>query len=76
MSCNISEQLTLHGDGEYNIENIRDIKVTDSYLGLDKTDRNCQNEESYYNCTTQIYMDTVLQKCKCLPLNMRLKTQV
>ena len=76
MNCKISEQLILHGGGEYNIEDIRDIKVTESYLGLDQSVRNCQNEEPYYNCTTQIYMDSFLGKCKCLPLNMRLKTQV
>ena len=47
------------------------MKVTNSYLGLDKDKRKCQNEEPFYNCTTKKHIDTVLKQCRCLPFQMR-----
>ena len=63
-----SEPAILIGDGEYNINNIKKIQVTDDYLGLDQDVRKCQNEEPFYNCTTRLYLDTVLGRCGCLTL--------
>ena len=45
--------------------------VTESYLGLDQEERGCQNEETLDNCTSRQYYDTILEKCGCLPLNIR-----
>ena len=66
----------LMGEGEYNINNMKELKVTDSFLGLDKDDRKCQNEETLQNCTTKQYLNTMLGECGCLPLNMKLSHQV
>ena len=49
----------MEGQGEYNLNNVKEIVVTDSYLGLDKTIRGCQgkdkilqnNEESLPLCS-------------------------
>ena len=55
---------------------LKEIRVTDSYIGLDQDVRGCQNEEPKDNCTTRQYLDTLLGKCGCLPINIRLVHKV
>ena len=64
------------GEGEYNLDDFRQIKVTESYLGLDSDTKGCQNEEPLHNCTTRQYINTILRECGCLPLNLRTSEQV
>ena len=64
------------GEGKFNLNVLRETKVTDSFLGLDMEDRGCQNDEPVQNCTTRQYIETVLDKCNCVPLNLRLKNNV
>ena len=66
------------GEGrfEYNLDALTNIEVTESFLTLDQDSRECQNEETYSNCTTRHYIDAVLKKCECLPFNMRLSDKV
>ena len=66
----------LVGEGEYNVEYLKELKVTDSYLGLDKKTKKCQTEESLHNCTTKQYLKTIYGKCGCLPLTMQLNDKV
>ena len=66
----ILEPLPLIDEGEYNLDALTEITVTDSFLGLPKKDREC-DVESYHDCTTRKYRDNVLEKCGCLPLNIR-----
>ena len=54
---------------------IKEISVTDSFLSLDKDIRGCQ-EESYDECTTRKYMNTLMNKCQCLPFHLRLSNKV
>ena len=68
------EPVLLNGEGEYNLNALIEVKVTESYLGLDV--RDCQIEESFYNCTTRQYIGDVMDKCGCLPLNIRLSNKV
>ena len=55
---------------------LKEIRVTESYLGLDKEKRGCQNLEPIDNCTTRQYQDTIIGECGCLPLNIRILTEV
>ena len=71
-----TEPVKLIGEGDYNIDVMKEIMVTDSYLELDKNVINCQNKEPYFNCTTRHYVKTVLADCGCLPFNMRLSNKV
>ena len=64
------------GEGEYNLDGFRQIKVTESYLGLDPDKKSCQNETLLHDCTTRKYLDTLLKKCGCLPLNLRTSNEV
>ena len=60
----------MSGEGKYNLNAIKEIKVTDSFLGLDMEDKGCQNEEPIENCTTRHYIETLLHQCSCLPLKL------
>ena len=70
------EPVKLLGQGEYNMDAVEEIKVTDSFLGLSQGIRNCQNVEPLYNCTTRYYKETVLKQCGCIPFNIRLSDKV
>ena len=72
----ILEPVILNGEGEYNLNALIEVKVTESYLGLDGHARECQMEEPFYNCTTRHYVDTLLKQCGCLPLNIRISNKV
>ena len=52
---------------EYNLMVVKEIKVTDSFLGLDKDVINCQNRESLNECKTREYINTLNNQCGCLP---------
>ena len=69
---NIAEPVKFIGEGEYNLNSLKEIVVTDDFLGLDKEDRKCQNDEPHENCTTRQYRNTFLRECGCLPFSMRL----
>ena len=56
---------------EYNLNNVKQISVTDDFLTLDEDVKNCQNKESYMNCNTKVYINTLLKDCKCLPFTIR-----
>ena len=62
--------MKLVGEGEYNLNILKEIKVTDSYLGLDPSIKGCQNTETLEKCTTRYYIDNLIAQCKCVPFNM------
>ena len=64
------EPLKLYGEGQYNLDGIKQIVVTESYLGLDEDVRRCQNVEVFETCTTESYRETFINKCNCLPFNI------
>ena len=55
------EPVLLHGEGDYNLNVIKDVKVTESFLSLSEEDRGCQNKEHIDNCTTRYLFTTVLK---------------
>ena len=70
------EPLKLYGEGDYNLNVVKEVKVTESFLGLDADVKGCNMEETFENCTTKIYIETVKQKCGCLPFNIYLSDKV
>ena len=64
--------MKLIGEGEYNLNALKEIRVTDSYLGLDQDVRQCHIGESLKTCTTRQYLNTLIWECGCLPFNIRL----
>ena len=61
------EPLTLLGEGSYNLNVVKDISATDEFLEMDVKERGCQVEIPYENCTTSKAIDSIIQKCHCLP---------
>ena len=72
----ILDPVRLFGEGQYNLNNIKEIAVTDSFMGLDKDTRKCQNIETYDDCKTRLYIEHLKQECGCLPLHLRLSGKV
>ena len=72
----ILEPVSLFGEGEYNLNNLMEIKVSESYLGLDQAVRGCQNEEPMFNCTTRHYRDTIFNQCGCLTFSIKSSEEV
>ena len=70
------EPFKLVGEGEYNLNALTEIKVTDNFLDLDQKVKSCQNEESFDNCTNRQYQKTFLDECGCLPLSIRSSNKV
>ena len=62
--------MTLSGEGEYNLNILKEIEVTDSFYELDDKVRKCQSYEgnvTYDNCTSRYFMEQMRLKCGCLP---------
>ena len=70
------EPLILKIGNEYNLNNVKEISVTDDFLTLDKSIIKCQNEESLQDCKTRKYIDTTVEQCKCLPFGIRNNNEV
>ena len=70
------EPVNLDGEGKYNLNVLKEISVTESYLGLDQEVKGCQNDEALEECRARNYIDTLLQQCKCLPLSIRVSEKV
>ena len=69
--------MTLTGEGQYNINALKEIEATDSFLSLDDETRGCRiSDESHDDCTTRLYMDNMRQKCGCLPFSIASQEEV
>ena len=55
---------------EYNLNNLKAVKVTDEFLKLDRGTIGCQNTKSIQDCKTKEYIDSLIKQCKCLPYSM------
>ena len=62
--------VTLSGEGQYNLNIIKEIKVTDSFLELSRKIRGCQNETPYGQCITRLYIENAKTDCGCLPISI------
>ena len=70
------EPLELIGEGYYNLDALTEIDVTESFRGLAQDSKQCQEGESFFNCTTRQYIKKVSENCGCFPLSIRLSDQV
>ena len=66
------------GEGSYAISAVKEIKVTEEYIQLDKNILKCQNKETFENCTTREYLQMVKNHCNCVPYALKnlLKTKM
>ena len=71
-----TEPVYFIGAGEYNLDDLTEVKASSSYMGLDMKIRQCQNDKTFYNCTTDQYLGSMVDNCGCLPINLRLSNKV
>ena len=71
-----TEPIKLIGEGKYNLNAVKEIQVTESYLGMDEDIRGCQNQLSMENCTTKQYLETLQTQCGCIPFNIKILKKV
>ena len=64
--------LSLEKKHELNV--IKEIAATNSFLSMDRKDIGCQ-EETFDECATRKYTNELINKCKCLPLQMMILTK-
>ena len=65
--------MTLYGEGEYNLNILKEIEITDSFYELDHEVRKCQSYEgndTYGSCTSRYFMDQMRLKCGCFPFSI------
>ena len=61
----------LTGEGTYALTAVKEIDVTEEFLGLDTETINCQNKELFEDCTTRQYLEKLQQECLCVPYRLR-----
>ena len=76
LNFQILDPVGLIGVGRFNLLSLKEVKVTDSFMGLHQDTRECQNIETYDNCKTRLYIEQLRQECGCLPLSLRLSEKV
>ena len=64
------------GEGKYNLNAVEEILVTESFLGLDESVKDCQNKEEFDECNNKHFKKTLLEQCGCLPLGIRISKKV
>ena len=57
----------LSGEGEYSLNILKEITVTDSFLYLDENIRGCQNVETFDKCTKRYFLNSLREICGCIP---------
>ena len=68
--CTFIEPLRLAVGNEFNLNNVKEIKVSDEFLGLNMDITGCQNDRSLTDCKTEQYLTALRTQCKCLPLSV------
>ena len=68
--------MELFGKGQFNLHSLKEIVVTDSFMGLDRDARNCQNIETIDDCKTRLHVENFRRQCGCLPLSLKLSEKV
>ena len=59
------------GEGVYSLTSIKEIKVTEAFLGLGQEITNCHTKELRADCLTRRHREQVLASCSCAPFAMR-----
>ena len=63
--------MILSGEGNYALSVIKEVEVTDDFLGLQLPTRKCQNDEKYEDCTTRKYLTKLENECHCVPYRLK-----
>ena len=65
------EPVSVLGGATLAISDVKVMKVSEDYLGLNENVRKCQKREPFENCTTRQYLSKVESQCNCVPYALR-----
>ena len=60
-----------YGGGNFGLKNLKEIKVTSSFLGLEKVIRKCGGGQRTEECDEDFLMKEIVGSCNCVPLNLK-----
>ena len=63
--------LVLSGGGHYGLTDIKDVRVSQEFVGLGEAVTHCQTKEAGADCLTRKHQETVLATCGCAPFSLR-----
>ena len=63
--------VVLHGEGNYGLTDVKEIKVTEEFLSLGQATTDCQSQQFKADCNTAQYEEKVASSCSCAPLNLK-----
>ena len=63
--------IVLYGEGHYGLSDIKDIEVSEEFVGLGEKVTHCQTEEYREDCLSRKYRERVLSQCNCSPFYLR-----
>ena len=63
-------------ENEYNLNVVKEISATESFLSMNRDVSKCQDDETFDECVTEKYVNALKDKCKCLPLSLSLFDEV
>ena len=70
------DPVQLIGEFQFNLQSLKEIKVSDSFLGLNVNLRKCQNIETNIDCKTRLYIKNMMKEGGCLPLTHIMSEEV
>ena len=63
----MKESVNINFTNPFHTSFLQEIKVTESFLGLKEEVRGCQNLETFEDCTTRNFLESLRKKCDCIP---------
>ena len=61
----------MYGGGNFALKNLKEIKVTSSFLREAEDIRKCQGRQTLVECSEEFLMKNIIATCKCVPLNIK-----
>ena len=62
--------LVLGGEGHFSLSGVKEVKVTEDFVGLGEEITRCQTGQSRADCLTEKYLARALSTCHCAPVNI------
>ena len=62
--------MTLYGEGQYELTDIKQVVGTESFLGLSEETRQCQTRQSHSDCVSLLHRERLLSQCACSPAHL------
>ena len=62
--------LVLSGDGHFSLSGVKEVRVSQEFVGLGQEITSCQTARSRADCLTGDYLARAMETCHCAPLSI------